>query len=117
MTEFLEIPVEVRHGDRLLCRAVMEWYPQSGGTFDLDGQSYVVLERRHRYHLRHGTYRLANVALLVQPCTKAVERSWINGRWLIGDCSCRFNAQSELIRCAVNPEGPCAGCRWREPLA
>ncbi len=34
--------------------------------------------------------------------------------YLIGDISCRFNARSRYIRCAVNPEGPCQGCRHYE---
>jgi len=29
----------------------------------------------------------------------------------LGDATCRFNAKSALIRCAVNPNGPCEGCR------
>ncbi|NES85027.1 MAG: hypothetical protein F6K10_28440 [Moorea sp. SIO2B7] len=28
----------------------------------------------------------------------------------IGDSSCRFNAHSAYIRCAVNPDGPCENC-------
>lgn len=32
--------------------------------------------------------------------------------FLIGDISCRFNARSRYLRCAVNPEGPCQGCRY-----
>ena len=28
----------------------------------------------------------------------------------IGDLSCRFNAHSPYIRCAVNPSGPCENC-------
>jgi hypothetical protein len=32
----------------------------------------------------------------------------------IGDMSCRFNALSAYIRCAVNPKGPCEGCRHFE---
>lgn len=28
----------------------------------------------------------------------------------IGDPSCRYNAHSPYIRCAVNPHGPCKGC-------
>jgi hypothetical protein len=31
--------------------------------------------------------------------------------YFIGDLSCEFNARSPHIRCAVNPEGPCQGCR------
>ncbi|MCT7948376.1 DUF6464 family protein [Ancylothrix sp. C2] len=29
----------------------------------------------------------------------------------VGDATCRFNARSPYIRCAVNPDGPCEGCR------
>ena len=35
--------------------------------------------------------------------------------YLIGDISCRFNAHSPYIRCAVNPDGPCKECRYYEP--
>ena len=31
--------------------------------------------------------------------------------YMIGDLSCEFNAKSPYIRCAVNPAGPCKGCR------
>jgi Family of unknown function (DUF6464) len=34
----------------------------------------------------------------------------------IGDTTCRFNARSVYIRCAINPEGPCEGCRYYEAL-
>ncbi len=30
--------------------------------------------------------------------------------YLIGDISCRFNARSPYMRCAVNPCGSCEGC-------
>ncbi|MDC0834035.1 hypothetical protein CKA32_004704 [Geitlerinema sp. FC II] len=33
---------------------------------------------------------------------------------ILGDRSCRYNARSPYIRCAVNPEGPCQGCRHYE---
>jgi Family of unknown function (DUF6464) len=35
--------------------------------------------------------------------------------YLIGDISCRYNAKSGYVRCAVNPSGPCEGCRYYEP--
>ncbi|HBB34865.1 MAG TPA: hypothetical protein DDZ80_03880 [Cyanobacteria bacterium UBA8803] len=35
--------------------------------------------------------------------------------YLIGDITCRFNARSAYIRCAVNPSGPCENCRHYEP--
>ncbi|MBW4474170.1 MAG: hypothetical protein KME45_27910 [Stenomitos rutilans HA7619-LM2] len=30
--------------------------------------------------------------------------------YLIGDLTCRFNARSAHLRCAVNPSGPCQQC-------
>jgi hypothetical protein len=35
--------------------------------------------------------------------------------YLIGDITCRFNARSAYIRCAVNPCGSCKECRHYEP--
>jgi hypothetical protein len=35
--------------------------------------------------------------------------------YVIGDISCQFNARSGYLRCAVNPTGPCRGCRYYEP--
>ena len=33
---------------------------------------------------------------------------------LIGDLTCRYNARSAQIRCAVNPSGPCEECPYYE---
>lgn len=92
----------------------LDWNPQPGHYLDLQGQTYAVLERRHRYQLKSGRYRLQKVALYVQSAQRPVETSIVNGRWVMGDASCRFNAHSEIIRCAVNPDGPCDGCRFFE---
>ncbi|MEH2280972.1 MAG: DUF6464 family protein [Nostoc sp.] len=44
------------------------------------------------------------------------DRYYLEGvGYLIGDISCKFNARSGYMRCAVNPEGPCNGCRHYEP--
>ncbi|MDZ8053908.1 MAG: DUF6464 family protein [Aulosira sp. ZfuVER01] len=44
------------------------------------------------------------------------ERYYLEGvGYLVGDISCKFNARSGYIRCAVNPDGPCQGCRHYEP--
>ncbi|RCJ42137.1 hypothetical protein A6770_07930 [Nostoc minutum NIES-26] len=44
------------------------------------------------------------------------DRYYLEGvGYLIGDISCKFNAESGYIRCAVNPSGPCQGCRHYEP--
>jgi len=40
------------------------------------------------------------------------EQQYIEGvGYIIGDLTCKFNARSPNIRCAVNPHGPCKGCR------
>ena len=45
------------------------------------------------------------------------DRYYLEGvGYLVGDISCQFNARSGYIRCAVNPQGPCQGCRHYEPL-
>ncbi|MEH2084672.1 MAG: DUF6464 family protein [Nostoc sp.] len=44
------------------------------------------------------------------------DRYYLEGvGYLIGDISCKYNARSGYMRCAVNPEGPCNGCRHYEP--
>ncbi|MEA5514687.1 DUF6464 family protein [Nodularia sp. UHCC 0506] len=44
------------------------------------------------------------------------DRYYLEGvGYLIGDISCKFNARSGYIRCAVNPSGPCQTCRYYEP--
>lgn len=45
------------------------------------------------------------------------DRYYLEGvGYLIGDISCRFNARSGYLRCAVNPQGPCQGCRQYDPV-
>lgn len=44
------------------------------------------------------------------------DRYYLEGvGYLIGDISCQFNARSGYLRCAVNPSGPCEGCRYYQP--
>ncbi|NEQ49301.1 MAG: hypothetical protein F6K11_04090 [Leptolyngbya sp. SIO3F4] len=43
------------------------------------------------------------------------DEHYIDGIGLvIGDITCQLNARSPHIRCAVNPTGPCEGCRSYE---
>lgn len=100
-----------------LANVRLDWSPQPGSYLDLEGKTYAVLERRHRYQLKSGRYCLHKVALYVQSAERPAERSLVDGRWVIGDATCHFSAQSELIRCAVNPAGPCNMCRFYEKAA
>lgn len=87
--------------------------PQPGRWLMVEQRSYLVLQRRHRYRLRQGRYELASVALQVKPQQQPADAQWWEGRWVIGDPRCRFNARSPLLRCAVLPEGPCQTCSHR----
>ena len=81
------------------------------GTFvDIDGQTYQILVRRHQYQLKLGRYYLHKAVVHVKETAIPEERTLLNGSWVIGDISCTYNARSELVRCAINPAGPCDDC-------
>jgi hypothetical protein len=115
MTEPESMPSEVilTQSREVLAKIRLDWTPQPGNYIDLDGKTYAVLERRHRYHLQAGRYKLHKIALYVQSATRPEEQSLIDGQWVIGDATCKYNARSSLLRCAVHPHGPCEGCRDR----
>jgi Family of unknown function (DUF6464) len=92
----------------------LDWIPQPGNYLDLEGKTYRVLERRHKYQLQSGKYCLHKIALYVQSAQRPIEKSLVQGRWVVGDATCRYSAHSELLRCAVNPNGPCKSCRYYE---
>ena len=114
--EILTVPTEVYAfgEEKILGRVYLDGTPQPGAYIDLEGKSYIILERRHQYQFRRGKYNLFRVIVYVQPEPKNSERSLSNGRWIIGDADCRYNASSEIIRCVVNPDGPCQGCKFWE---
>ncbi|PZV11980.1 MAG: hypothetical protein DCF22_13295 [Leptolyngbya sp.] len=99
-----------------LCRLQLDWTPEPGTHLEIAGQTYLVLERRHRYMLKSGRYQLHQIALYVQTASIPTERSLIEGRWVIGDSTCLYNARSEILRCAINPNGPCDRCTHYQPL-
>ena len=61
--------------------------------------------------------RLNSVRLVVNyreitGISNQAEQRYIEGvGYIIGDLTCKFNARSSQVRCAVNPLGPCKGCR------
>ena len=73
--------------------------PHPGRWLTTGDRSFLVLQRRHRYRLRQGRYELAAVALQVKSQQQPTEALWWEGRWVIGDPDCRFNARSPLLRC------------------
>lgn len=108
------LPTEVilTHPRQCLGKVQLDWMPQPGNYLDVKGKTYAVLERHHHYQYKVGGYCLQKISLYVQSAQLPAETSLVDGRWVIGDASCCFNAQSELLRCAVNPQGPCEGCRF-----
>jgi Family of unknown function (DUF6464) len=112
--ESLPTEVILSHPERTIGKLHLDWNPQPGAYLDLEGKTYTVLERCHRYQFRFGKYRLHKIALYVQSANRPEELTLINGQWVVGNIQCRYNARSELIRCAVNPDGPCEGCRFYE---
>jgi hypothetical protein len=108
-----DLPTEIRltNPPGSLGQLYLDWMPQPGACLEVAGQYYRVLERRHRYQLKTGRYHLHKISLYVQPAERPTERSLVDGIWILGDGSCKFNAHSELVRCAVNPAGPCQGCQ------
>jgi hypothetical protein len=116
MAEPESLPTEVilTQSQQILAQVKLDWTPQPGNYLDLEGETYAVLERSHRYHLKSGRYKLHKIALYVQSAIRPEEQSLINGQWVIGDATCLYNARSTLIRCAVHPTGPCDGCQHRK---
>jgi len=89
---------------------------QPGNYMELAGKTYAILERHHFYQYRVGGYRFNKATLLVQESKRPEETTKIGDLNVIGNAKCVFNARSEIMRCAVNPEGPCQGCRYFEPI-
>jgi Family of unknown function (DUF6464) len=89
---------------------------QPDGCIEFEGQMYLVLERRHHYQLKSGRYQMHKVTLYVQPFDAPADMHWVDGQWAIGDTSCLYNAQSQLLRCAINPAGDCDRCIHHQPL-
>lgn len=87
---------------------------QPGNYMEFEGKTYAILERHHFYQYRVGGYRFDKATLHVQESKIPEETTLIGDRYVIGNAACKFNARSEIMRCAVNPEGPCQGCRLFE---
>jgi hypothetical protein len=110
------LPTEIilTHPQQTLGKIKLDWMPQPGNYLHLEGKTYAVLERHHHYKYQVGGYCLNKISLYVQCANQPRETTYLDGCLVIGDASCRYNAHSEIIRCAVHPEGPCEGCKYYE---
>lgn len=67
------------------------------------------VKERAQARLREAAH--VSVERVLQRNQTPPDRYYLEGvGYLIGDITCRFNARSPYIRCAVNPSGPCQGC-------
>ncbi|MDJ0661168.1 MAG: DUF6464 family protein [Crocosphaera sp.] len=107
--------VILSHNHQSLGIFKLDWNPKKGNYLDLEGKTYSILEYRHHYQYQLGGYRLKRVSLYVQKTPDIQEKILINGRWILGNINCRFNAHSEIVTCAINPEGFCQTCKFFEP--
>lgn len=68
-----------------------------------------------RLRLRQAALNMSRIRVRQNIISMEGDRYYLEGvGYLIGDISCKFNAQSGYIRCAVNPSGPCENCRYYE---
>ena len=74
-------------------------------------------------HRTQARYRQINSAVISTPISLKLkapvpaEMTCIDGfGYVIGKVSCKYNARSPYIRCAVNPCGPCQDCRHFDSL-
>ncbi len=107
--------VILSHTHQSLGKLKLDWNPRKSNYLELEGTTYTILEYHHHYHYQVGGYQLKKISLYVQISEDSQEKNLVNGRWILGDINCRFNAHSEIITCAVNPQGSCKNCKFFEP--
>lgn len=112
--ESLAAEIILTNSRQSLGKIKLDWTPQPGNYLEFDGKTYAVLERHHHYQYKAGGYNLHKISLYVQTAQQPSEKSLFEGRWVLGDSRCHFNAHSEIFRCAVNPDGPCQNCQFFE---
>ena len=116
--EIKALPTDIVLSDskELLGHLAMDRSLYPGTYVDIEGQTYQILVRRHQYQLKLGRYHLHKAVVHVKATHMPDERTLLNGHWVIGDITCQYNARSELVRCAINPMGPCKDCRHYHPV-
>ena len=107
--------VILSHNNQSLGKMELDWNPKKGSYLDLEGETYTILEYHHHYQYQVSGYQLKKISLYVQKISKIQEKTLINDRWILGDLNCRFNAHSEIVTCAVNPQGDYKNCNFFEP--
>ncbi len=51
------------------------------------------------------------------PSCLVADHHYVEGvGYMVGDITCRYNARSAYLRCAINPSGPCTKCSQYESI-
>ena len=70
------------------------------------------VQRRLRLAMEPTSHQRLGVLIQRHP-----DEHYIEGLgYMIGDISCRLNARSPYLRCAVNPLGPCEACQQYQSI-
>lgn len=78
---------------------------------------WILHKAQARTRERFITARLAVRHRVIPTTSTTPEQQYIEGvGYIIGDLTCKFNARSSHIRCAVNPLGPCQDCAYYESI-
>ena len=117
--EITALPTDIVLSDskEVLSHIKMDRSLYPGTYVDIDCHTYQILVRRHLYQLKLGRYHLHKAVVHVKDTSVPDERTLLNGDWVIGDITCTYNARSELVRCAINPSGPCSDCSHYESIS
>lgn len=80
--------------------------------------SYLITNWAYRYSRQRYEIALqASAQRISNPYLVAQDYHYVEGLgYMIGDLTCQFNARSPHLRCAINPSGPCKGCRHYESI-
>jgi Family of unknown function (DUF6464) len=71
--------------------------------------------RNHAYRRFEAARSPAIEVCRTHPCFQLLDYQYIEGvGYMVGDITCKYNAHSAYLRCAVNPSGPCEGCSQYE---
>ncbi len=110
---YLEVPNQ-RGGDKVFKTLLLITIGLFPSLFSL----WVIRKTQWRIRLRLQQAAINASRARIQQNLRPVtgDRYYLEGvGFLIGDISCKFNARSGYLRCAINPNGPCESCRYYEP--
>jgi hypothetical protein len=76
-----------------------------------------ILHRAQVHYRQINSAEIPNPISVTLKALPPADMTCIDGfGYVIGKVSCKYNARSPYIRCAVNPSGPCQDCRYYDSI-